>query len=102
VEFAVSDIRNIDWNPESFERLTVPDKQKELIRTVAASHVNRETCSFDDFVRGKGQGLLVLLQYACLAPPMSRYNSQPVVRQVLAKRLLRKGCRSTSRNRFTP
>ena len=32
VEFAVSDIGDIEWNPESFERLTIPEKQKELVR----------------------------------------------------------------------
>lgn len=101
MEFAVSDIRNIDWNPESFERLTIPDKQKELVQVVVASHVNRETCSFDDFVRGKGQGLVVLLQYAHLAPSISKSDSQPVDRRVLAKRLPLKGCQSILRNRFS-
>ena len=62
VEFAVSDISDVDWNPESFKRLTIPETQKELLRAVAASHVKRTMCSFDDFVRGKGRGLVILLQ----------------------------------------
>jgi hypothetical protein len=102
VEFAVSDIRDIEWNSEPFERLTIPDQKKQLIRAVAVSRVSRESHSFDDFVRGKGQGLVVLLQYACLAHPTHRSDLQTADLQVLAKHLLQKGCRSTLRNRFTP
>ena len=82
VEFAVSDIRDIEWNPASFERLTIPAEKKELIRAVATSHVSREYRSFDDFVRGKGQGLVMLLQYACLTYPMNRSDpSQWITRR---------------------
>lgn len=100
VEFAVSDIHKIDWNPESFDRLTIPDEPKKLIRAVVTSHVNRETCSFDDFVRGKGQGLVVLLQYACLPLFIGRSDSQIVDRRVLAKPSPQKGSQSISRYRF--
>ena len=100
MEFAVSDIHNIDWNPESFDRLTIPDERKELIRAVVTSHVNRETCSFDDFVRGKGQGLVVLLQYARLPPSIGKSDSRPVDHPVLAKRSPQKGSQSILRYRF--
>jgi hypothetical protein len=68
VEFAVADISDIEWNPEPFKRLTIPDKQKRLIRAAAVSHVSRATHSFDDFVEGKGQGLIMLLQYDVSIP----------------------------------
>jgi len=68
VEFAVADISDIVWNPEPFERLTIPDKQKQLIRAATVSHITRETRAFDDFVEGKGRGLIMLFQYDMSVP----------------------------------
>lgn len=64
MEFAVADISAISWNPEPFQRLAIPSKRKKLIQALAASHMSRaDRHSFDDFVVGKGRGLIMLLQY---------------------------------------
>ena len=63
-EFAVVDIKNIDWNPSSFARLALPPEQKEVIQALAEAHTSRASDhEFDDFIVGKGRGLIVLLQY---------------------------------------
>lgn len=63
-EFAVADIKDIDWNPAAFAQLAIPTEQKEVIQALAEAHTSRETeHTFDDFVAGKGLGLIILLQY---------------------------------------
>jgi len=63
-EFAVADIKDINWNPAAFAQLAIPAKQKEVIQALAEAHTSRETeHTFDDFVVGKGLGLIILLQY---------------------------------------
>lgn len=63
VEFGVADISDISWNSLLFQRLAIPSKQKKLIQALAASHMSRDNrCPFDDFVAGKGHGLIMLLQ----------------------------------------
>jgi len=63
-EFAVADIKDINWNPAAFAQLAIPTKQKEVIQALAEAHTSRETDhTFDDFVVGKGLGLIILLQY---------------------------------------
>ena len=64
VEFAVADIKDINWNPASFAQLAIPTKQKEVIQALAEAHTSRQTDhTFDDFIIGKGLGLIILLQY---------------------------------------
>jgi hypothetical protein len=64
VEFAVEDISDIIWNPEPFQQLAISPEKKELIRALGFSHMDRaQNPQFDDFVAGKGQGLIMLLQY---------------------------------------
>ncbi len=61
-EFAVADIKDINWNPAAFAQLAIPAKQKEVIQALAEAHIGRETeYTFDDFVVGKGLGLIILL-----------------------------------------
>lgn len=63
-EFAVADIQDINWNPVAFAQLAIPTKQKEVIQALAEAHTGRETqYRLDDFVVGKGLGLIILLQY---------------------------------------
>lgn len=64
VEFAVVHVKDIRWNPASFAQLAIPSKQKEVIQALAEAHTSRGSdCTFDDFVVGKGLGLIILLQY---------------------------------------
>ncbi|OCL12971.1 P-loop containing nucleoside triphosphate hydrolase protein [Glonium stellatum] len=59
LEFAVDNISDIKWNPLSFQNLAIPEDRKKLVRALAASHAKK--AQFDDFVPGKGRGLIMLL-----------------------------------------
>lgn len=59
LEFAVDNISDIKWNALSFRNLAIPEDRKKLVRALAASHANG--AQFDDFVPGKGRGLIMLL-----------------------------------------
>jgi hypothetical protein len=58
----VADIEEIKWSSEPFNCLTLPDRQRETIMAVTATSPNLDG-EFDDFVNGKGRGIIVLLQY---------------------------------------
>jgi hypothetical protein len=66
VEFAIADITDICWNPEPFERLLIDEKKKTALANLASHHIQESGRSFDDFVSGKGRGLVILLQYDLL------------------------------------
>ena len=59
VEFNVQHVTPIKWNPETFEGLVLPEDRKTLLRSLVDAH-NAEL-GFDDFVQGKGQGLIINL-----------------------------------------
>jgi hypothetical protein len=61
VEFAVADIAEITWNLLLFDHLAIQPKTKGLIRALTNSHITPVDNRFDDFVVGKGRGLLMLL-----------------------------------------
>lgn len=64
VEFAVADIEEIKWSSVPFDCLTLPNEQKETIIAVTETRTSRnQDPEFDDFVDGKGRGIIVLLQY---------------------------------------
>ena len=59
----MDDISDIDWNPSSFANLALDPKKKDLVLALAEAHLGKTSDhSFDDFVIGKGQGLIILLQ----------------------------------------
>ena len=49
----------ITWNPETFEGLVLQSDRKTLLRSLIEAHDSDN--NFDDFVRGKGQGLVINL-----------------------------------------
>jgi hypothetical protein len=62
VEFAVADISEICWDESIFGHLKIPAEAKELIQALATQHSSRENAhTFDDFVKEKGLGLIILL-----------------------------------------
>lgn len=64
MEFLVDDIKDIGWNPSSFDNLAIPATKKKVITALAKAHISRASGDvIDDFVKGKGQGLITLLQY---------------------------------------
>ena len=50
----------MDWDNTAFDALVLSQKQKKLIYSLVCQHAKKET-SFDDFIKGKGQGLIGLL-----------------------------------------
>ncbi|ELR10673.1 hypothetical protein GMDG_04940 [Pseudogymnoascus destructans 20631-21] len=62
LEFAVADISGISWNESLFNQLAIPYKSKKLIEALTTSQSSGKTkYTFDDFVEGKGRGLIMLL-----------------------------------------
>ncbi|TFK89400.1 P-loop containing nucleoside triphosphate hydrolase protein [Polyporus arcularius HHB13444] len=59
LEFNVQHVTPIRWNPETFEGLVLPSDRKTLLRSLIEAHDSDS--GFDDFVRGKGQGLVINL-----------------------------------------
>ncbi|KAI1786224.1 P-loop containing nucleoside triphosphate hydrolase protein [Ganoderma leucocontextum] len=59
LEFNVELVTPISWNPETFEGLVLPSDRKNLLRSLVEAHDSDS--GFDDFVRGKGQGLVINL-----------------------------------------
>ncbi|ELR03570.1 hypothetical protein GMDG_06228 [Pseudogymnoascus destructans 20631-21] len=62
LEFAIADISGISWNESLFNQLAIPDKSKKLIEALTTAQSSGKTkYTFDDFVEGKGRGLIMLL-----------------------------------------
>lgn len=73
-EFAIDDIRDIEWQPEALSHLQIPQKKKKAIHALLEAHIKRassNSLSFDDFIIGKGLGFNVLLQYDDRSPSES-------------------------------
>jgi hypothetical protein len=62
VEFAVANIRDIEWKDSSFDNLQLPEGKKDDIRALAEFYLHRPSDYTPDFVDGKGQGGAFLLQ----------------------------------------
>ncbi|KFY05238.1 hypothetical protein O988_00150 [Pseudogymnoascus sp. VKM F-3808] len=62
LEFAVADISEISWNESLFNQVAIPSKSKKLIEALTTSQSGGQArYTFDDFVEGKGRGLIMLL-----------------------------------------
>lgn len=59
LEFDVDKIEDIDWNDDAFKNLVLPPGRKELLQSLVEAH--HQGLDFDDFVKGKGHGLVVNL-----------------------------------------
>ncbi|KAJ6587943.1 P-loop containing nucleoside triphosphate hydrolase protein [Mycena capillaripes] len=58
-EFNIECVTSIDWNAEAFDNLAIDSDRKHLIKGLVKSHANlKEERSADDFVTGKGIGLV--------------------------------------------
>jgi hypothetical protein len=62
VEFAVADIEDIKWSPSPYACLSISDDLRDVIMALVEARINPNV-AFDDFVAGKGKGLIMLLQY---------------------------------------
>jgi chromosomal replication initiation ATPase DnaA len=64
-QLAVNSVRDITWN-DSFNNLVLPHQDKDLLLAFAQSKINASRSEaavdvFDDFVDGKGRGMILLL-----------------------------------------
>lgn len=59
VEFNIELIQDVEWNNDAFANLVLPDGRKDLLQSLVEAH-HREL-GFDDFIKGKGHGLLINL-----------------------------------------
>jgi AAA+ superfamily predicted ATPase len=55
----IENISAIVYNDRVFDQLVLPDSQKELVRVLVENH--SKGADFDDFVEGKGKGLVSVL-----------------------------------------
>ncbi|KAJ7140767.1 P-loop containing nucleoside triphosphate hydrolase protein [Mycena epipterygia] len=62
LEFNIEYVTYIEWNDEGFKNLAIDPDRRLLIQALVQSHANlREKGSVDDFVPGKGVGLVINL-----------------------------------------
>ncbi|KAI1763926.1 hypothetical protein GGR53DRAFT_343868 [Hypoxylon sp. FL1150] len=56
----VESIRDIQWDTSAYENLQMDQKQKESVKRLVSTH-RTSSSGFDDFISGKGKGLVFLL-----------------------------------------
>lgn len=65
LEFFIDKITPIEWNTRCFQQLVLPEDKKELVQALVDEHTRRTTdpksAGFDDIVKGKGRGLILVL-----------------------------------------
>ncbi|KAK1977683.1 ATPase [Colletotrichum cereale] len=59
LDFYIEQVNEITWNTKAFDKLVLPEDQKELI--LAFSESQLDGSSFDDVISGKGKGIICLL-----------------------------------------
>ena len=58
--FNVDLIQPVDFNDDAFDQLVIDPQSKSLISSLVGVHEN-ESLHFDDFIKGKGRGMVFLL-----------------------------------------
>lgn len=58
--YAVSHLKPVHWGEEAFSSLVLESRRKTLIHSLVKQH-SINTDDYDDFVEGKGKGLVILL-----------------------------------------
>ncbi|CCL99901.1 uncharacterized protein FIBRA_01926 [Fibroporia radiculosa] len=61
LEFAVELIKPFEWNDEAFQQLVIPTQHKTVLKILLESYNSHATANFDDFISGKGLGLVINL-----------------------------------------
>ncbi|KAF8797499.1 P-loop containing nucleoside triphosphate hydrolase protein [Phlegmacium glaucopus] len=59
LEFNVEKIQDVEWNEDAFDNLVLANGHKYLLQSLVEAH--HKEIGFDDFIKGKGQGLVVNL-----------------------------------------
>lgn len=63
LEFFIEQVGEIKWNDDAFDKLVLPDDQKELIMAFSEAQLKAagDGADFDDVISGKGRGIICLL-----------------------------------------
>jgi hypothetical protein len=60
---AVANIQPIEWSNDPFSMLAIPQKDKNAFMAIAQAYAGTQNVrNFDDILKGKGRGFIVLLQ----------------------------------------
>ncbi|GJJ06517.1 hypothetical protein Clacol_000709 [Clathrus columnatus] len=59
LELNVEKVLDIEWDEEAFDNLVLPMDRKVLLKSLVEAH--NQQVGFDDFIKGKGRGLVVNL-----------------------------------------
>ncbi|KAH9922160.1 P-loop containing nucleoside triphosphate hydrolase protein [Amylocystis lapponica] len=84
LEFSIDHIEKFEWNNQAFDHLVIPPEQKGVLKTLVESHNAGASTKFDDFVPGKGLGLVINLfgnpgtGKSLTAEAMSEYLRRPL------------------------
>jgi hypothetical protein len=89
VECAVADLRKATWNPESFDYLKIPQDTKRILLSLATTRLGLvPTVPFDDFIKEKGRGIIILLQLVSSPPSILSFLTSSLVALQASVRLL--------------
>jgi hypothetical protein len=58
--FNVSNVKDVDFNTDAISNLVFSPEKKKLIQSLVEQQGDQDT-EFDDFIKGKGKGLIFLL-----------------------------------------
>lgn len=84
LEFTVEHVDPFEWNDEAFAQLVIPPQHKLVLQTLIESYNSGATAKFDDFISGKGLGLVINLfgnpgtGKSLTAEAMSEYMRKPL------------------------
>jgi hypothetical protein len=74
-ELAVANLEEIHWNSSAFDSLVLSVDKKEIVQSLVERHATDSNRRFfDDIIRGKGQSLVILLQYDSGINPAFSYS----------------------------
>nr|XP_023907899.1 uncharacterized protein LOC112019614 [Quercus suber]POF16364.1 atpase family aaa domain-containing protein 3b [Quercus suber] len=59
-DFFIDQLSPPNWDTQCFDQLVLPQTQKQLVRALVTTHCQQQD-SFDDIVKGKGKGLVMVL-----------------------------------------
>ncbi|OTA64797.1 P-loop containing nucleoside triphosphate hydrolase protein [Hypoxylon sp. EC38] len=59
--FCVDDLYDVTWNDKAFDKLILPNSEKEMALAFVKGKQRSNDSSFDDFIQNKGRGLIILM-----------------------------------------